>query len=205
MTVAGWLFNPFTRVERPRALLVGLIVIVASGPAASLGGLHFDGLPDFTPTYGAPLWLPVGEGLVTWLVFSGLIGFVAHVLAPRPVRFVDIAGSQALARFPLLVAALLCALPAMRRANADILATVAEGGPIVPPPAWAFLVAAVVGFSCGIWMLWLMWRGFSVACRLRGGRAVVIFAAVFVVARFASDLLVVRMLRPHWPFPAPGG
>jgi len=35
--------------------------------------------------------------------------------------------------------------------------------------------------------------------------AVVIFAAVFVVARFASDLLVVRMLRPHWPFPAPGG
>jgi hypothetical protein len=26
--------------------------------------------------YGAPLWVPVGEGLVSWFVFSVLIGLV---------------------------------------------------------------------------------------------------------------------------------
>ena len=104
MNTARWFFNPFIRIDSARALLIGLSVIVASGPVAAFGGLHFDGLPDFTPTYGAPLWVPIGEGLVTWFVFSLLVGFVARVLASRPVRFVDIAGPQALARFPLLVA-----------------------------------------------------------------------------------------------------
>lgn len=205
MTTARWLFNPFIRVDGARALLIGLSVIVASGPAAALGGLHFDGLPDFTPTYGAPAWVPVGEGLVTWFVLSVFIGLVARVLAPRPVRFVDIAGPQALARFPLLVAALLCVLPAMRRANVEMLSTVAEGGSIVPPPAWAFFVAAFVGFSCGIWTLWLMWKGFAVACGLRGGWAVAVFAGVFVAAQAASGFLVERMLLPFSPFPAAGG
>ena len=201
MTTAQWLLDPFIRIDGTRALLIGLSVIVASGPAAVLGGLHFDGLPDFTPTYGAPLWVPVRDGLVTWLVFSLLIGLAARVIAPRPVRFVDIAGPQALARFPLLVAALLCALPAMRRANAEMLATVAEGGSIVPPPVWAFFVATFVGFFCGIWMLWLMWKGFSVACKLRGGRAVAVFAAIFVAAQAVSGLLLARTLLPFSPLP----
>lgn len=204
MNTARWLFNPFIRIDGTRALLIGLSVIVASGPVAAFGGLHFDGLPDFTPTYGAPLWVPVGEGLVTWFVFSLLVGLVARVLAPRPVRFVDIAGPQALARFPLLVAALLCALPAMRRPNAEMLASVAEGGSIVPPPVRAFFVATFVGFFCGIWMLWLMWRGFSVALKVRDWRAGAVFVAVFVAAQAASDLLVASMLLLS-AFPAAGG
>lgn len=204
MTVARWLFDPFIRLGGTRALLIGLSVIVTSGPAAAIGGLHFDGLPDFTPTYGAPFWVPVGEGLVTWFVFSSLIGLVARAFAPRRVRFVDIAGALALARFPLVVAALLCALPVMRRANAEMLAAVAEGQPLVPPPVWAFFVAAFIGLACGIWMLWLMWRGFSLACHLRGRPALAIFAAVCVVGQAASSLLVDRMLVPLLAFGAAG-
>ncbi len=119
---------------------------------------------------------------------------------------VDIAGPQALARFPLLVAALLCALPAMRRANAEMLAAVAEGGPMVPPPVWAFFVAAFVGLAGGIWMLWLMWEGFSVACcDLRGGRAAAIFAAVCLAGQVASNVLVDRVLLRFSPFGSTGG
>ena len=205
MTAARWLFDPFGRVGGTCALTIGLSVIVASGPAAALGGLHFDGLPDFTPTYGAPLWVPVREGLVTWLVVSVFIGLVARVVAPRPVPFVDIAGVQALARFPLLLAALLCALPFMRRANAEMLAAVAEGRPPVPPPAWAFFVAAFVGLCCGIWMFWLMWRGFSVACDLRGWRAAAIFVVVYLAGQATSILLADRMLWPPSPFGVAGG
>ena len=48
---------------------------------------------------------------------------------------------------------------------------------MVPPPAWAFFVATFVGFFCGFWMLWLMWKGFSVACKMPGWAAVAVFAA----------------------------
>lgn len=190
--IARWLINPSSCVDGRVALIIGLTVIVASGPAATAGGAHFHGALHFDVTYGAPFWVPVGEGLAIWFVVSALIGLASLAFGPRPVRLVDIAGAQALARFPLLVASLLCALPVMRGVNAEVVAAAAAGQPMVPPP-WAFLVAAFVGFSCGIWTIWLMWKGFSVSCHLPRGRAVALFGALYLAGDVALRLLVHRI------------
>ncbi len=192
MTAAGWLFNPFVRIGGEQALAIGLSGIVVAGLVAAAGGVHFDGLIDFHPGYSVSFWVPVVEGLVNWSVISLLLALVSILVAPRTVRLVDIAGTQALARAPLLLAALACVPGPVRNGTAELVAAAAAGRMVTPTAAT--LVAGLLASACGIWMVWLMWKAFAVSCNQRGVRAVAIFAAAVIAGEVATKLLLARML-----------
>ena len=193
MSVASWLFNPFVRVAGGPALGVGLLVVVATGLVAGTAGVHLDGLLDFHPGYAVPLWVPVVEGLVNWSVFALLVWSVALLLTGRTVRLVDVAGTQALARFPFLLAALVCVPPAVRRAHEEMAAAVAHGR-LPLPQGWEIPVASMVITACLIWMVWLMWKAFSLCCNRRGVRAVTIFVVLVLAGEFGTKYLLGRLL-----------
>ena len=192
MTVARWLFNPFVRIGGEQALAVGLSAIVVAGLVAAAGGVHFDGLLDFHPGYSVSFWVPVVEGLVNWSVISMLLALVSLLVAPRTVRVVDIAGTQALARVPLLLAALACVPTPVRSGNMELAAAAADGRMVMPTTAT--LVAALLAGACVAWMVWLMWKAFAVSCNQRGVRAVLIFVAAVTAGEVATKSLLVRML-----------
>ncbi len=192
MNLARWLFNPFIRIAGGQALAIGLTVIVASGLVAAAGGVHFDGLLDFHPGYRVSFWVPVVESLVNWSVISVLLVLVSLLVAPRTVRLVDIAGTQALARAPLLLAALACVPAPVRDANAEAVAAVVDGRMVTPTVAT--LVAGLLAGTCAIWMVWLMWKAFSVSCNQRGGRAVAIFVAAIIAGETATKFLLAGLL-----------
>ena len=192
MTLARCLFNPFVRIGGESALAIGLTGIVASGLVAAAAGVHFDGLLDFHPGHDVSLWVPVVEGLVNWSVFSVLLVLASFLVAPRTVRVVDVAGTQALARVPFLLAAL-ASLPApVREASREHVAAVAEGR--LPTPGAATLAAGLFGGACLCWMIWLMWKAFAVSLNQRGARAVLIFVAAIIVGELATKFVLVRML-----------
>ena len=203
MTVTRWLFNPYMRIAGGQALAIGLSVIVVSGMAAAAGGVHFDGLLDFHVGHTVSFWLPIVEGLVNWSVITALLVLVSFLVAPRTVRLVDIAGTQALARWPLLPAALVCTLPAVRRANEEAVAAVLEGRLAMPTPVG--LVAALFAAACVIWMVALMWKAYSVSCNQRGGRAVALFVAAVVLGEAATKFVAVQMIRGLTATGMPGG
>ena len=192
MTIARWLFNPFIRIAGGQALAVGLTAIVLSGLAAAAGGVHFDGLLDFHPGYSVSYWVPVVEGLVNWSVIAVLLVLASLLVAPRTVRLVDIAGTQALARFPLLLAALACVPAPVRDGNVEWVAAAVEGR--MATPTAASLVAGLLAGACAIWMVWLMWKAFAVSCNQRGSRAVAIFVAAVIAGEVATKFLLIRML-----------
>ena len=203
MSVARWLFNPFVRIGGAQALAIGLGVIVVSGLVAAAGGVHFDGLLDFHPGFSVSFWVPVVEGLVNWSVISVLLVLVSLLVAPRTVRLVDIAGTQALARAPLLLAALACVPAPVREGNAELVAAAAEGRLITPPPA--SLVAGLLVVACAIWMVWLMWKAFAVSCNQRGARAVMFFVAAVIAGELATKFLLIQMLGSPTPAGVQGG
>ena len=192
MTAARWLFNPFVRIGGEQALVIGLSGIVVAGLVAAAGGVHFDGLLDFHPGYNVSFWVPVVEGLVNWSVISVLLALVSILVAPRTVRLVDIAGTQALARVPLLLAALACVPGPVRNGTAELVAAVAAGRMVTPTAATN--VAGLLASACGIWMVWLMWKAFAVSCNQRGIRAVAIFVAAVIVGEVVTKFLLIRML-----------
>ena len=203
MSVARWLFNPFVRIGGEQALAIGLSVIVVSGLVAAAGGVHFDGLLDFHPGYRVSFWVPVVEGLVNWAVISVLLVLVSLIVAPRTVRLVDIAGTQALARWPLLLAALACVPAPVREANDELVAAAVEGRMVAPQTAT--LVAGLLAVACAIWMVWLMWKAFAVSCNQRGGRAVAIFVAAVIAGEVATKFLLAGLLGGSAAFGAQGG
>ena len=191
MGIARWLFNPFVRISGEQALLIGTAVIVVTGLVAAAGETHFGGLLRLSIGSSVPLWVPVVEGLVIWAVMSVLFVLVSLLVAPRSVRLVDIAGTQALARAPLVLLAL-ANLPApVRDANRETAAAIVEGR--LPPQMAASLIAGVLGGVCVVWMVQLMWKAFSVSCDQRGGRAVLIFVAVVITGHVATSFLLMQM------------
>ncbi len=202
MTVRQWLCNPFIRIAGGQALALGLTAIVASGLAAAAAGVHFDGLLDFHPGYSVAFWVPIVEGLVNWSVIAVVLVSVSFLVAPRTVRAVDIAGTQALARWPLLPAALACMPAAVRQGNEEVVAAAVEGRMAMLPAV--SLVAGLFASACAIWMVWLMWKAFAVSCNQRGGRAVAIFAAAVIAGEVVTKFLLVRMLGGLTAAGAPG-
>lgn len=191
MTVARWMFNPFIRIAGWQALAIGLTGIVASGLVAAAGGLHFDGLLDaHVGVSTLPLWVPVSEGLLNWFAITTLLGLASLLFAPPTTRLVDIAGTQALARWPLLVPALICVLPWVRRAFAAQAGNGAGTGFL----EWEIVVGACSMIIGSVWMIWLMWEAFSVVFNMRGGPAFALFVAAVIAGEVATKFLLVRLL-----------
>ena len=192
MTIGRWLFNPFIRIAGAQALALGLTFIVISGLAGGAGGVRFDGLLDLHTGNAVPLWVPVVEGLVNWLVITTFLSLAVLLFARNTVRLVDIAGTQALARWPLLLAATVCVLPPVRRAFDEIVAS-ASTSQIQAFPGWGFIVGTLVIVAACLWMIALMWKAFSVSSNMRGKRAVAIFIAAVVIGELVTKHLVIRI------------
>lgn len=185
MTIGRWLFNPFIRIAGPRSLVIGLAGIVTAGVAAAGAGIHFDGLLDVHAGNEVALWVPVVEGLVNWAVFTLLLVVVALMFSKSPVRLVDIAGTQAMARMPLLPVAAICNLPLIQDAF-DGLAAALLGGEL-DGDAFSGLVAAILVTLTGVvWMVTLMWKAFSISCNMRGGRAIALFILAVLLGEAAT-------------------
>ena len=203
MSFARWLFNPFVRVGGEPALAIGLSVVIVTGLVAAAAEVHFGGLLRLHTGSGVSFWVPVAEGLLIWSAMSVLFALVSRLVAPRTVRLADIAGTQALARTPLLFAAL-AHLPApVRESNAAFVAAATEGRLVVPTaPA---LVAGLLGGICAAWMVQLMWKAFSVSCNQRGGRAVAIFVAVVIIGHVVTSFLLTQLFGGLSVGGVPGG
>jgi len=192
MTIGRWLFNPFVRIAGARALIIGLAGIVAAGLAAAGAGIRFDGLLDVHAGYQVAPWMPVVDGLVNWAVFTLLLMGVALLFSKSAVRLIDIAGTQAMARMPLILVAATCNLPLIQDAF-DGLASVLLGGKVDGTTLTGLVAGILVTLLGVVWMVALMWKAFSVSCNMRGGLAIALFILALLLGE-AATLYLTRVV-----------
>ena len=158
----SWLFNPFKYIAGFGALLLGVGVIVVSAFLGWLGTTHFDGVLDLHIGFEAPVWVFFAEGILNWLCLAVPLYFFGLIIAKSAPRFIDVFGTQALARGPYLIAALVMLPEANRRFSADLLRAVAKGGLLLPDINFAdmaiFIFASIIGLVMLVWMVALMYR-----------------------------------------------
>src|SRR5688572_20696063 len=100
MNLRSALFSPFRHIAGVWALVIGLGIMMASGAINSLTGQHFDGVLD--AHFGEPLsWMHLAEPFINWVVIVVVFYPLALVTGQVRPRLIDLAGTMALARWPL--------------------------------------------------------------------------------------------------------
>lgn len=193
ITISRWLFNPFHYVAGAKALVIGLFVLILTGVFGFIGRTRFDGLLDFH--LGLPpmaIWGYISENLVSWSLLSMLLIVAGKIVSKSKPRFIDVFGTQALARFPYL----LVSITALITGANHFINALFDGR-----VSWnqfsldmaAFLFVVLFGLLMLVWMVALMYRAFAVSCNVSGKVAVTVFVVALVVGEIVSKILIIRL------------
>lgn len=196
MGIGAWLFNPFTRIRGWEAFLYGAMAIVLTAYVGAISNTHFDGVLDAHTGMPAPWWMFLAEGLIDWLSLAGVLWVFGRLASKAPVRNIDLFGTQALARWPMLIAAVACLAPGYTQFAgllAEKLMGGAKGEPIVVEDAVVFGVVIAVMLAAICWMAYLMYRSYSMSCNVKGGKAIGTFIGGLLVAEIVSKILIIGM------------
>ncbi len=183
------LLNPFERIAGWQALGWGLATILVAAIVGHLGGLHFDGAIDAHTAIDTSPFLvgdlgvsapslgrAVAMHLIDWLGITIVMWLAALIFYSGKFRMVDIAGTMAFARVPMLGVALLALLPiAPERID---LAGFSR-----------LMLFGLLSMVFTVWMIVWMWKGFKVSCNARGVRGGVVFAGALIVAEIVVGQL----------------
>ena len=193
----GLLFRPFRHIAGSNSLLIGLAAILLSGLVGSVSYSHFDGVLDFHTGRRAPMSLFLLEGLVDWLALAVVLFTAGKLLSRTAFRAIDLFGTQAMARWPMLIFAVVALAPPYQRFADSLGKQLTVAGGAFSIPVSELLIGGmviVVGLLSMIWMVTLMYQSYSICCNVRGGRAIVSFVGGLIVAEALSKIILMRML-----------
>ncbi len=202
-TLLNLLFRPFTFVAGGQALAVGLAAILMAGAVGWFGGAHFDGVLDSHVGRRGLLWVTVSEGVIDWLCMFVATLAAGKLISRSAFRVIDIAGTQALARWPTIFAAAACLPPGVARFGEVLTRAVLNPKPQLPPvqaDTFIFFGACVVMLAATVWMVALMYQSFSVSCNVRGPKAIWTFVIALLAGEVLSKIALVQIY--HLAMPA---
>jgi hypothetical protein len=196
-SLAQLLFNPFIRIAGVEALAFGTVFILLTSAIASIAPAHFDGVLDFhVGRAGAvPTWFFFLEGLIDWFSLTVLLLVVGKLFSSSKVRSIDVMGTQALARAPYILAALVALMPGFGRYSQYLLWQATHMGTYVLPLAFdgtVFVIGSIVALVALVWSIVLMYRAFSTSCNMKGWSARIIFIIALIAAEILSKVLIIK-------------
>jgi hypothetical protein len=176
-----WLFNPFKFIAGWKALVVGWAIMLLTAGIAFLGKTHFNGVIDAHTGIPAPFFIFVLDGFIAWALTVIFFYGSALLFSGSSTRLIDVAGTMALARAPMLIVAFLfLAMPPLKdirqiRDIHDIDSMV------------LFISLGALVFT--IWMIALMYHAFTVSTNMKGRKAIWVFIVTLVIAEIASQFI----------------
>ena len=182
------LFNPFRYIAGAKALIFGLVFIVASTLLLYSGGFIQDsyihiGMAD------APLWHVATMHFIWWLLPALLLYLCGLALSKSKIRIIDILGTTAFAQIILLLMIAPMLLPVVMNNMLESVASlqtgavpdIAEFTPIIIYSIWSLIYLV-------LFYIW-NYNAFAVSCNVGGWKAIVTFIAVQVVVTIVGTLI----------------
>jgi hypothetical protein len=177
-----WLWTPFVYVAGEKALVSGWLIMGATACLSFFSRTHFDGVLDVHVGMSRPLPLYFLEQFISWASAVLLFYLVGRVSSDSSIRPIDVAGTLALSRWPMILVAL-----------------VSFGFPHTLDirhidPVWVLLALLQAVFV--VWMVALMYNAFTVSCNLKGGKATRLFILALVFSELFSKMLFYLIYKP---------
>lgn len=178
-----WLFKPFTYVAGLKALLLGFLFMLATLIISFYSKTHFDGAIDAHVGMKAPLSIFAFEQLIAWGSMVLTSAVIAFFVARSSFRLIDIAGTMALSRAPMLLVAIIGFSPVLHITNPQEINI-------------AVMAVAILMLVPVIWTIALMLHAFKTCTNLKGTKANLSFIAALLLAEIISISLNQLLIKP---------
>lgn len=173
------LFNPFVKIAGYKALIYGWVAILITASIAYFSRTHFGGVIDVRPGAKALWWVYLLEPFVPWISVTLDFYIMGVLFSKSKIRFADVAGTFALARFPMLFVALLAF--ALRP---DIQAL---------DKIYFLTIVNTIALICVTWMIALFYNAYTISCNLKQGTAVWTFIVGLIAAEIISQIILYQL------------
>lgn len=188
-----YLFQPFEYIAGSKALLAGLLIIILTGVVSFFTGVRFNGVIDMHLGNSGTLIQHILEGLIDWLALSLFLCLAAMMLRKNNFRPLDIFGTVALSRWPMLVVSGLAGFINVDRINGYF-----EGYYLKKESTitlqWfempVFIVFIIIALLFSILMISLFYKAYSISCNIKGPRSIWSFIIALLLAEAASGIII---------------
>ena len=174
-----WLFNPFTYVAGWKSLIIGFIFFIITSVVGYFTQIHFDGPISLHQGLLIPIYIFILESIIAWLSIVIIFYVFGLLLSKSVIRFIDIAGTIALARAPIALTSL-GLLPWFKLMN---------------PSSLLFMPFYFLYMLPLIWIVILYYNAYRVSCNLKGIRLIISFIAGICIAEIISKIAVVHLYK----------
>ncbi|PKP23864.1 MAG: hypothetical protein CVU06_06100 [Bacteroidetes bacterium HGW-Bacteroidetes-22] len=189
---AKYFFNPFERVAGWQALLAGLVMMLLTASLALVSGLRFDGVLDAHFGEHVEWWRVFADQGINWISLVVVFYPGALLFSRSHTRFIDIAGTMALARTPMLVAAI-AGLPSRLSDFISQLPNANGTTLFSTPDFWVTVVLALLMVWGTIWSAILIYNAWRVSANVKGTRAGVVYGFGLLIAEIGSKILIANI------------
>lgn len=183
-----FILHPFRYLGGWPSVAVGSAIVLISAVVSSLSGVHF---PDVLSVKVGSTFSFIDllkQAFANWLVLATLFYIAGLLFSQTKPRFVDVAGTLAVARFPYLLASFSGFGGALLEFGNYIIARQLTPQQ-VPTISISVIIIAILllilQIALTVWMVALMYQAFAVSVNLKGGKC----TTVFIVALFAAVVI----------------
>ncbi len=186
------LFNPFERIAGLRSLLLGLAIMFLTSVIAYFSNARFDGVIDMHGGEKVDYYYYLIDGLIAWLSMVVIFYPVSLFVTKLKSRFIDVAGTLLLARFPMIIDALILFYLKNSEVNKFLESVVLKTNVVynIQIMDWMFFVGSMLLMIMStVWFIALCYNSYKVNTNLKGVKAVWIFVVGILLAEILSKIL----------------
>jgi len=186
-----FILHPFRYLGGWPSVAVGGAIVLISAFVSSLSGVHF---PDvLSVKVGSTISFIdlLKQALVNWTVLATMFYIAGLLFSQTKPRFVDVAGTLAVARFPYLLASFTGFGGALLEFGNYIIAkqlTPQQVPTISMSVITIAILLLILQIVLTVWMVALMYQAFAVSVNLKGGKCATVFTVTLIVTVIVSNL-----------------
>ena len=169
------MINPFERIAGWQALGIGVVVMALTAVVGKINHITFLGSVYVDPitTFSFPVAFAIQ--IINYLLLFLIMWIAGLCFSKSKLRAVDVAGTMALTRIPMLLLSIVFFLPIAPASPYDI-------------TRWIVVCLICVPFM--IWMVALMYNAYSVSCNMKGSKAIISFIGALIVAEIVIRVVL---------------
>lgn len=173
-------------------MLLGLVIMLLTSVIAYFSNARFDGVIDMHGGVQVDYYYYLLDGLIAWLsvvvIFYPVILFVTRF----KVRFIDVIGTFLLARFPMIIDALILFYLKHSEVTKFLESIVFKTNVVynIQTMDWLFFIGSfLLMIMSTVWFIALSYKAYKINTNLKGVKAVWIFVVCILLAEVLSKII----------------